>query len=195
MSAKSKKAGKIIVYVLILLILIGIIGFFAYFTNGFTGDLKTFYVECGDQKIMSSSSGFVLSQANPLEVGVHYTFGFVNKDISGYTIQVLPNQDFDFTVDGETYSFGAEDNFNECFDIEQKESSFTIAPKGGLKKILQVKYPDKEIAYDLQAVDFEKELFKIVITAEDGTAQVELLCVLDDSGIEGVVLDKEVIVF
>jgi len=195
MNAKNKKAGKIIVYVLILLIVVGCIGFFAYFTNGFTGDLKTFYVECGDQKIMSSSSGFVLTNAKPLEVSVHYTFGFVNKDISGYSVQVLPIQDFDFTVDGQVYSFGAEDDFSECFTIEKKESSFTIAPKGGLKQILKIKYPDKEIEYNLLDIDFEKELFKVIITAEDGTAQVEMLCVLDDSGIEGVLLDKEVIEF
>ncbi len=195
MSAKSKKAGKIIVYVLILLIFVVVLGFFAYFTNGFTGNLKTFYAECEGQKIMSESSGFVLSSSNPLKVDVCYTFGFVSKDIAGYVVAVVPLQDFDFTVDEATYSFAAEEDFTDCFNIEKGESSFTIAPKGGLKKILSFKFPYKNVVFRLQDVDFDSPLFKVIISAEDGTAQVSMLCLLDDSGIEGVVLDKVVIVF
>ena len=195
MNAKSRKTGKIIIYVLILLILVGCIGFFAYFTNGFTGDLKTFYAECDGQKIMSSSSGFILKSDEPLDVAVNYTFGFFSKEISGYSVTVVPVQDFDFTVDGEVYSFAAEEDFTDCFNIEEQESSFTIAPKGTLKMMLEMKYPDKEISFNLRDVDFQSEMFKVIITAEDGTAEVYMLCLLDDSGIFGVYLDQEVIVF
>ncbi len=195
MNAKNKKAGKIIVYVLILLILVGCVGFFAYFTNGFTGDIKTFYVECGDKKVMSSSGGFVLSSVEPLDVDVHYTFGFMNKDISGYSVTVLPNTDFDFTVDGQVYSFAAEENLNPGFDIEYGESSFSITPKQTLREILQAVYPDKEIDFDVDDVDCETEIFKIVVSSEDGSTQVTMLCSLDESGIRSIVIDQEVIVF
>ena len=195
MNAKNKKAGKIIVYVLILLILVGCVGFFAYFTNGFTGDIKTFYVECGDKKVMSSSGGFVLSSVEPLDVDVHYTFGFMNKDISGYSVTVLPNTDFDFTVDGQVYSFAAEENLNPGFDIEYSESSFSITPKQTLREILQAVYPDKEIDFDVNDVDYESEIFKIVVSSDDGSTQVTMLCSLDESGIRSIVIDQEVIVF
>lgn len=195
MNAKNKKAGKIIVYVLILLILVGCVGFFAYFTNGFTGDIKTFYVECGDKKVMSSSGGFVLSSVEPLDVDVHYTFGFFNKDISGYNVTVLPNTDFDFTVDGQVYSFAAEENLNAGFDIEYNESSFTITPKANLREILQAIYPDKEIDFDVNDVDYDSEIFKIVVSSEDGSTYVTMLCSLDESGIRSIEIDQEVIVF
>ena len=195
MNAKKRKTGKVIVYVLILLILVGVVGFFAYFTNGFTGDLKTFYVECDGHKVMSSTSGFILKSDTPLDVSVHYTFGFFNKEISGYSVTVLPIQDFDFTVNGETYSFAAEGDFTECFNIEKQESSFTIAPKGTLRNMLELKHPESEVDYNIPDVDFESELFKVIVTAEDGSAFVELLCILDDTGIIGVFLDQEVIVF
>ena len=195
MSAKSRKAGKIIIYILILLILLGCIGFFAYFTNGFTGDLKTFYVECGEQKVMNSSGGFVLIAGDPLDVAVHYTFEFFSEDIAGYTVLVLPNQDFDFRVDGQTYSFAAEENLNAGFDIEYEAKSFSISPKGDMQTILEALYPDKTVAFNKDDVDYDTELFKVVISSEDGSAQVTMLCFLDESGIRCVELDKEVIVF
>ena len=61
--------------------------------------------------------------------------------------------------------------------------------------MLEMKYPGKEISFNLRDVDFQSEMFKVIITAEDGTAEVYMLCLLDDSGIFGVYLDQEVIVF
>ena len=195
MSAKNKKTGKIIVYILLLFILVGIVGFFAYFTKGFTGDLTTFYVECDNQKGMSSSNGFLLSANNPLDVSVHYTFGFISKDISGYSIEVLPTADFDFTVDGEVYSFAAEENLNAGFDIERNDKSFKISPKGNLQTILETLYPEKTIEYSKANVDFDAELFKIIISSKDGKSQVVMFCRIDDCAVSGVELDMEVIVF
>ena len=75
---------------------------------------------------------------------VKYTFGALNKDITGYSVKVIPNaagKDFNFTVDGQMHSFQAETDLTAGFEIERGENSFTIAPKGGINKILAATYP------------------------------------------------------
>ena len=104
---RSTKIGDVIIYIAIVLIVIAVGGFFAFFTNGFTGDFKTFYVSMGDANILSNTGGYVLDWNSPLTIDVKYTFGALSKEGSGYDIQIVPNQDNDyaFLVDDEPYSF------------------------------------------------------------------------------------------
>ena len=60
---------------------------------------------------------------------------------------------------------------------------------------MQAIYPDKEIDFDVNAVDYESEIFKIVVSSEDGSTYVTMLCSLDESGIRSIEIDQEVIVF
>ena len=86
-----------------------------------------------------------------------YTFGAVNKDISGYTLKIVPNvshdNDFDFTVDGEIYSFGAEEDLTKGFDITQNENDFVVSGNYTMQSILQRLYPDKEVSFNQDDVD------------------------------------------
>jgi len=198
MSAKvinKKKAGQTVLYIVILLLLIGCVGFFAYFTNGFTGDFKSFYVQCNDKTVMSSSDGFQLTSDNPLKVDVCYTFGFMSEEISGYSVTVLPNADFDFTVDGEVHSFMSETNLNNGFDIVFEENSFTISPKGGIQQVLEGVYPGKTIVVDKTQIDFESNLIKINVSSVENKASVSMLCWLNDDAVWKLELDKEEIIF
>lgn len=192
----TKKIGKVVSYTVIVLILIAACGLLAYFTNGFTSDFKTFYVECGGQQVLSSGGGFEMTKDEPLTVEVKYTFGAVNKEISGYSVKVVPNQidgkDFDFTLDGDAYSFQAEDDMTAGFDIEQGETSFTVKPKGGINDILKAVYPNYEVSdvRDKAYVD----MFTLVVTSYNGEASVRLNFTVTEK-VEGVILDQEVIKF
>ncbi len=189
------KAAKIISYILLVLVFVAVCGVIVYFTGGFTSDFKTFYVNIDGKDVLSSADGYTLSADTPLQVNVKYTFGAINKDISGYSVKVIPNtagKDFDFTVDGQTYSYQAESDLSKGFNIESGESSFTIRPKGGINEILAAIYPDSEIE-DCRNKTYEN-MYLLVVTSYNGEASVKIAFSIVES-IYGIKLDKEAIVF
>ena len=188
MAKKQGKIGKIIAYFLILLIVVGAIGFLAYYTNGFTGGIKTFSVECNGKEVMTSSSGFEMTVNEPLTVKVKYTFG--GENVSGYSVKVVPNKlagkDFDFKVDEYPYSYQAEK------DLTDGENTFTIKPKGNLTEILQAIYPNN-VVEDCSQNSYEN-MFTLIVYSYDGESSVLLNFSVPEK-VTGIELDKEVIVF
>lgn len=193
------KIGKVLSYAVIILILAAACGALAFFTNGFTTDFTSFYVVCNEKEIMSSAGGYYVSAANPLTVDVKYTFDFVNDTISGYTVKVVPNTasnaDFDFTIDGDVYSFYAETDLTDGFDIEYGESSFTIAPKGNMQQVLSAVYPASTVTVERDGKDYSAEIFTLAVTSYNGEKSVYLnFAIADETIPAGIALDKEVIV-
>lgn len=194
MAKGQGKFGKFISYILILMVVIGAIGFLAYFTNGFTEDFKTFSVECNGKNITTSASGFSTTVQNPLEVKVKYALS--NNETSGYSLKIVPNaiagKDFDFKLDDDVYSFQAETDLTDGFDIEYKEDSFIIKPKGGLTEILQAVYPNN-VVEDCRKYSYEN-MFTLIVTSYDGSQSVYLHFSVPEIP-TGVTLSQEVIVF
>ncbi len=174
MSKKSTNAMKIIVYVIIVALVASAIAVIFYFTNGFTTDFSTFFVEVNDEQILTSASGLVVSTEEPLEVNIKYVF--TSKDVHGYSVQVVPNaiddKDFDFTVDGEVYSYQAEEDLIGGFDIFYGKEFFTIKAKGGITQILQAVYPGRNVE-DCTSSSYT-DMFKIIVKSYDGKQSVEL---------------------
>lgn len=197
----TNKIGKAISYIVIVLVLVAVCGLLAYFTNGFTSDFKTFYVECDGTQVMSTANGYHLTYGEPKTVDVKYTFGAVNKEISGYSVKVIPksdgNNDFDFTLDGNAYSFYGEDDFTNGFAIVQEENSFTIEPKGNIEDVIKAVYPTYEVAIpDDQEIDFSKDMFTLIVYSYNGEASITINFTIDDYRLpSSISLDKEVIVF
>lgn len=190
------KAAKILTYCVLVLLFVAVCGFIFYYTGGFTSDFKTFYVNIDGKDILTSADGYKLSADMPLQVNVKYTFGALNKNVSGYSVKVVPNaiegKDFEFTVDGQTHSYQAETDLTAGFDIAQEENSFTIAPKGGINKILAAIYPDGEIE-DCRNKTYEN-MYSLVVTSYNGAASVKIAFSIDEP-LYDIVLDKEEIVF
>ncbi len=193
------KIGKVLSYIAIVLVLVAVCGFVAYFTNGFTSDFKAFYVECNGEKVLSNGSGYELAPSEPLDVDVKYTFGALAAEQGGYTIKIVPNvdsdSDFDFTVDEGIYNFGSETDLTKGFNIEYKEDSFSIAPKGQMEDILAGIYPNSVITVNKVKLNYDKDLFKLVVTSYNGEASVSITFKISDCMITGITLDKEEIVF
>lgn len=128
---KQMNVGKTIAVIVCALLLLLAVGSIAFFTNGFTSDFKTFYVESDGKRMLSDYDNYIMKQDTENKFVVKYTFGAVNKDISGYTLKIVPNvshdNDFDFTVDGEIYSFGAEEDLTKGFDITQNDFASFLA--------------------------------------------------------------------
>lgn len=190
------KSIKIIVYIVLVLVFVAVCGVVVYFTGGFTSDFKTFYVSVDGENVLSTTEGYELTTEKPMSVDVKYTFGALNKNLSGYSVKVIPNQvsekHFDFTVNGQIHSYQAETDLTNGFDIEQGENSFTIKPKGGIGKILAAVYPESEIE-DYRNKIYEN-MYALVITSYNGESSVKL-CFSIPEPLYEIVLDKEVIEF
>ena len=160
--------------ILVVLALIAGIGAIAYFTGGFTGEFKTFYINVGDRDILTSASGFQVSVDEPLTVNVKYTFA--EDGVNGYSVKVVPNaltgKDFDFTIDGIPYSYQAESDLTAGFEIEEHESSFILKPKGTLNEVMAAVYPNSEIE-DLTGKGYEN-MFLLVVDSYNGESTVTL---------------------
>ena len=194
MAKKQGKFSKIISYFLIVVILVGAIGFLAYYTNGFTGGIKTFSVECNGKEVKTSASGFEMTENEPLTVNIKYAFG--GENVSGYSLKVVPNKlagkDLDFKVDEYLYSYQAEKDLTDGFDVEYGENTFTIKPKGNLTGILQAIYPNN-VVENCTMYSYEN-MFTLVVYSYDGESSVLLNFSVPEK-VTGIELDKEVIVF
>ena len=190
------KTVKIISYIVLALIFVAVCGCIVYFTGGFTSDFKTFYVSVDGKDIMTTANDYKLSMDIPTQVNVKYTFGALNKDVSGYSFKVIPNaidgKNFDFTVDGQVYSYQAENDLTSGFEIEESETSFTIKPKGGINHILAALYPDSEIS-DCRDKSYQN-MYSLVVSSYDGTASVKINFSIDEP-LYDIILDKGEITF
>lgn len=190
---KSKTIGTIISAVVLLMAVIAILGFIAYMSKEDPAADYSFYVEHNDEKIYTSKSDVIMAQRAPLEFKVKYA----NPTLSGYTVQVVPNsipgKDFDFTVNGEAYSFQSEPDLTAGFDIQMGEDSFTIASKGGIMDILQAVYPQSTVGGHEAAATYDN-MFTLVITSLDGTASVYVNFTVPELS-AGVYISPEVIIF
>ena len=194
----KNKSTNLIAYVGIVLVVIILVGVAARFTNGFTDDFKTFYIKVEDKEIMSSSGGYEITSAKPMQVEVKYTFSFATDENKGYNVKIVPNaadksKDFSFTVNGENRQFQAETDLTDGFEIEKSESTFRVTPKGeNLTGVLQAIYPG------LDTVHIEEkaynDMFALVVSSYNEKASVTIYFTLS-SKVTGVRLDKEAIVF
>lgn len=188
------KAAKIITWVLIILALVGAIGAIAYFTGGFTSEFKTFYVTANGKDVMTSATGYEMTINDPMTVEVKYSLA--DENTSGYTVKVVPNQisgkDFDFTLDGEVYSFQAEKDLTKGFNIEYSDTSFVIKPKGSLNEIMGAIYPDYTVG-DMTENGYEN-MFLLVVSSYNGEQSVTIAFTVPDD-IAGVTIDPPKIEF
>lgn len=194
---KRKSAGWL-AYVGALLVLIVLVGVAARFTNGFTDDFKTFYLKVEDKEIMSGSGGYEITRAKPMQVEVKYTFSFATDENKGYNVKIVPNtadknQDFSFTVNGESKSFQSMQDLTDGFEIEKSESSFKVTPKGeNLTGVLQAIYPGVNTAHIEEKA--YNDMFALVVSSYNEKASVTIYFTLS-SKVTGIRLDKEAIVF
>lgn len=191
----KSKIGQVVSYIVILLVIVAVIGVFAYFTNGFTSDFKTFYVSVNGKDVMTTANGYVVTPQEPLSVDVKYTFAFNQSETKGYSVKIVPNktdENFDFSVGGETHYFGDEKDLSNGFIIEKKEKSFTVIPKGSTpQEILQAVYADNEVVCENKGYN---DMFTLIITSYNGESSVKLNFALERR-VTGITFDKEVIEF
>ena len=191
----KSKIGRVFSYAVVLLVIIAVVGIFARFTNGFTSEFKTFYVSVNGKEVLSADKGYTVAPYSPLFVEVKYTFAFAETETMDYSLQIVPNktdEDFYFSVDGETHYFGDETDLTNGFSIDKRENSFTVVPKGvTLQEVLQAAYPQNVVTCDCNGYD---DAFILVVTSYNGKSSVKIYFTLE-RGVSGVTLDRKEIVF
>ena len=185
---------KAISWVLIVLVLVAGVGAIAYFTGGFTGEFKTFYISVDGKDILTTGKDYKASISEPLNVNVKYTFA--EDGINGYSVKVVPNaldgKDFEFIVDGEPYSYQAESDLTAGFDIEYHDASFTLKPKGTLNEVMAAVYPNSDIG-DLTDMGYDN-MFLLVVESYNGGSTVTLAFSIPE-GVSGIELKPDHIYF
>lgn len=190
---QSNGVIKLIVGIVLLFGIVAAIGCIAFFTNNFTEDFSTFYVEVNGEKIASSAGGYIVGGEENFVVNVKDANP--NKQDKGYMVSVIPKAgvDFEFTVDDETKLFADENDLTNAFEIIKDGNNLMLNPKGNLEYILQKQYPDKTIRYDANSINSEEDLFSLIIKNYD-EATVTINFRIPNT-VYGVMLEPEEIVF
>ncbi len=190
---QSNGVIKLVVGIVLLFGIVAVIGCIAFFTNNFTEDFSTFYVEVNGEKIASSAGGYIVGGEENFVVNVKDANP--NKQDKGYMVSVIPKAgvDFEFTVDDETKLFADENDLTNAFEIIKDGNNLMLNPKGNLEYILQKQYPDKTIRYDANSINSEEDLFSLIIKNYD-EATVTINFRIPNT-VYGVMLEPEEIVF
>ncbi len=190
---RTNKLVSLIVLVIVIVI-IAIIGFVAYFTNGFSKDLETFYVEYDGAKISSDGlNGLYLPSGSVAEFNVKY----VIPGQSGYRVSVVPNadNDFTFTVGGIYKDWREIGDITYNFSIDKQAEKFILfAPNSfTIAEFVKALFPGEEVIID-ELPDSQKDYFIMTIQSADGAQSVNVGFRIS-TGVSSVTLDKGEIAF
>lgn len=130
---------------LVVVLVLGAVITAAVYSNGFES-LAPLYLTDGENVIADSLDV-------PADGATLYLkrAGF-DKAIGSYTVEVLPNPeyDFDYTADGKNYRYStAFDNLTAAFEISETQGGFEIKSTGGVLDILSRLHDGAEISAQL----------------------------------------------
>ena len=117
-----KKAISIVAFLLAIVIIVLLVAFFYQYTEGFTEPLRTFYVECGNKKLFTESRENVFTKR--LTLRAHNALDVLK--INDFTYDILPYNNFKYTVNGKIFYFADVESFQQCFGERTTQDSLTI---------------------------------------------------------------------
>ena len=174
-----KTAGKVIGYILLVALLLAGVGLIWRYTNGFNENFRTFYVEYGGERILTSSSSLDFTGGTEARLGVGYTFDVGEEEPRGYGVKIAANaeEDFDFTADGKNYAWSRQTDITEAFDIERGEDYFILKfpAEFSIEGVLETLYPDAEIEAGI--LSDKARYYTLVVSSYNG----EEVCEIDFS--------------
>lgn len=201
MNAKNvATVSKAITYVLLLLAIVGIIGFFAFFTNGFTDDFKSFYLEQNGEKILTSNYQTSFIPGKEYRFDVKYIF----SDMAGdepldYSIKVVPNAtketSFEYYVNGEPYQFVNLDDLTTAFNISKKQDHFiiNIAEGYNVEQVISYFYKDSEVTFP-EGFDNTLHYFKLQVSSYNQKITYNIIFNLGEA-VSDIIVDPDHVVF
>lgn len=169
-STKSNFASILSSLVIFMLVAL-VVGFLFVRTDGLTTGYKEFYVQCGNDKIISDRDNF------SIVIGREYKFDVVNEkdgitqQNSNYLVRVVPNitstTTFSFTADGVLKNYSDIDDLAKCFSVNARDNYFEFTAFNDLTAIMKILYKTDNISDCPTAIDSGFPYFRLVITNID----------------------------
>ena len=198
MQSKGQTAAKVIGIVLVLLLLAGIVAVIYRFTNGFNEDFKTFYVEHDGEQILSADSKMSFKAGETYRFDVKYTFDTDKSETKDYSVTIVPNaeQDFEYTVDGETYLYSKAGDLSSAFALNKQDSYFAITLREDmtLQSVLETVHPGQQVKVPGTAADENPFPYALIVGSYNGNVSYRIAFDLG-ADVTGITLDPPSIVF
>lgn len=196
MQSKGQLTAKIIGIILVLLLVAGLIAVIYKFTNGFNEDFKTFYVEYEGKQILSENSEMTFTEGKTHRFDVKYTFDTGQTEARDYSVEIVPNaeQDFEYTVDGETYLYSKTGDLSAAFSLKKQKSYFEITLREDMtvQSVLETVHPGQQVKVPENAAD----VFPYVLCISSYNGNVSYRIAFDlGADVTGITLDPPGIVF
>ena len=196
MQSKGQLAAKVIGIILVLLLVAGLVAVIYKFTNGFNEDFKTFYVEHEGKLILAQDSELALEPGKTYRFDVKYTFDTQQSETKDYTVEIVPNaeQDFEYTVDGETYLYSQAGDLSAAFSLKKQKSYFEITLREDMtvQSVLEAVHPGRQVEVPENAADVFP--YVLCISSYNGNVSYRIAFGLG-ADVTGITLDPPSIVF
>ena len=196
MQSKGQLAAKVIGIILVLLLVAGLVAVIYKFTNGFNEDFKTFYVEHDGEQILSADSKMSFKAGETYRFDVKYTFDTGQTEARDYSVEIVPNaeQDFEYTVDGETYLYSKAGDLSAAFSLKKQKSYFEITLREDMtvQSVLETVHPGQQVKVPENAADVFP--YVLCISSYNGNVSYRIAFGLG-AEVTGITLDPPSIVF
>lgn len=198
MQSKGQLAAKIIGIILVLLLAAGLVAVIYKFTNGFNEDFKTFYVEHEGEQILSENSEMTFTEGKTHRFDVKYTFDTGQAEARDYSVEIVPNaeQDFEYTVDGETYLYSKTGELSAAFSLKKQKSYFEITLREDMtiQSVLETVYPGQQVEVPETAADENPFPYTLIVSSYNGNVSYRIAFDLG-TDVTGITLDPSQIIF
>ena len=198
MQSKGQTAAKVIGVILVLALLAGLVAVIYRFTNGFNEDFKTFYVEHNGEQILTTDSELVLEPGKTNRFDVKYTFDTGQTEARDYSVEIVPNaeQDFEYTVDGETYLYSKAGDLSAAFSLKKQKSYFEITLREDMtvQSVLETVHPGQQVEVPENAADENPFPFALIVSSYNGNVSYRIAFSVG-MDVTGITLDPPSIVF
>ena len=198
MQSKGQSAAKIIGIILVLLLVAGLVAVIYKFTNGFNEDFKTFYVEYEGKQILSENSEVTFTEGKTHRFDVKYTFDTGQTEARDYSVEIVPNaeQDFEYTVDGETYLYSKAGDLSAAFGLKKQKSYFEITLREDMtiQSVLETVRPGQQVKVPEDASDGNPFPYALIVSSYNGNVSYRIAFDLG-TDVTGITLDPSQIIF
>ena len=198
MQSKGQLAAKIIGIILVLLLVAGSVAVIYRLTNGFNEDFKTFYVEHEGKQILMQDSKTALDAGSTYRFDVKYTFDTQQSETKDYTVEIVPNaeQDFEYTVDGETYLYSKAGDLSAAFGLNKQATYFEITTMDGmtLQSVLERCHTGQTVEVPADAEKGNAYPYQLIVSSYNGSVSYRIAFSVG-MDVTGITLDPSQIIF
>ncbi len=153
-------------------------------------------MEYEGKQILSENSEMTFTEGKTHRFDVKYTFDTGQTEARDYSVEIVPNaeQDFEYTVDGETYLYSKTGDLSAAFSLKKQKSYFEITLREDMtvQSVLETVHPGQQVKVPENAAD----VFPYVLCISSYNGNVSYRIAFDlGADVTGITLDPPGIVF